>query len=44
MWNKEEEVMRVRFAKNVDKLEESRHLLPKLEVRDHVRLQNQQGN
>ena len=44
MWDKQEDMLRVSFAKNVEKLEESGHPLAKLEVGDHVRIQNQGGN
>ena len=40
MWDKWEDTLRLRFAKNVEKLEVSGHPLAKLEVGDHVRIQN----
>ena len=42
-WDEREKAMRYRFAKNVDKAEETAHDLEPLEVGDRVRLQDQRG-
>ena len=42
-WDEREKALRYRFAKNVDKAEETAHDLEPLEVGDRVRLQDQRG-
>ena len=44
MWDAQEVALRHRLGKNIEKMEAKAHDLRPLELQDHVRVQNQQGN